>query len=29
MRKDGEGAILQADQADNTNLIGGFAPLCQ
>lgn len=28
-RKAGDGAILKAKQAGNTNLIGGFAPLCQ
>lgn len=28
-RRGGEGAILLKNQATNTNLIGGFAPLCQ
>ena len=28
-RKAGDGAILQARQAGNTNLIGNFVPLCQ
>jgi len=28
-RKGGDGAILQARQAGNINLIGGFVPLCQ
>lgn len=28
-RKGGDGAILQARQAGNTSLIGGYVPLCQ
>ena len=28
-RKQGDGAILQAKQAGNTNLIGSFVPLCR
>lgn len=28
-RKGGDGVILQSRQAGNTNLIGGFVPLCQ